>query len=341
MSGWRKIEAAIKETKAQEVHILLGQAFFQTEPVLLFELKKLQASMHGLTVKLASAVSTFHPKVWIVNQLDTSQAIVGSSNLSNGGFAANVEGNLYTDAQNTVKEISRWFEDQWNIGHDLNSKFFFSYIEEYNKIDQQRNFLKAKVGASESVLATAEAKWRKKEALIKAVAYWKSDTGAEEVRERETAIRAMRNTLRFPKYDFTAADYEEFIRVPELGKIRLAYVQKTIAALPQLKAALEGIDRNTAAVSYSALDKVYGIGPNLTTKLFAVYDPDKFIVVNGPVERALLSFGFSQEDLDPMNGPKYELFLKELRPFVEEAQIHKLLPAAALDGFFFYYRGVP
>jgi hypothetical protein len=42
MSGWRKVEAAIKHSKAMHIEILLGQAFFQTEPELLFELKKLQ-----------------------------------------------------------------------------------------------------------------------------------------------------------------------------------------------------------------------------------------------------------------------------------------------------------
>ena len=42
-----------------------------------------------------------------------------------------------------------------------------------------------------------------------------------------------------------------------------------------------------------------------------------------------------------MDGLKYERFLKELYLFVEEARIQKLLPAAALDGFFYFYRGSP
>lgn len=341
MSGWRKVEAAIRNAKAEKVEILLGQAFFQTEPALLFELKKLQTIAPGLTVKLASAVVTFHPKIWIVDQGGASQAIVGSSNLSYGGFTANLECNVYTDVQGTVHEITRWFEDQWSIGHDLSSKFFLSYVEEYGKVDQQREFLRKKIGASQDLLALAEAKWRKKEALAKAVAYWNTDIGAQAVRDRETAIRAMRNMLHYPSYEFAAVDYEDFVRVPELGSIRLAYIQKTIAALPQLKTALKDIGRTTIAASYGQLDEVYGIGPNLTTKLLAVYDPEEFIVVNGPVERALLSFGFSQEDLDPMDGMKYERFLKELQPFIEDAQIQKLLPAAALDAFFYFYRGAP
>jgi hypothetical protein len=81
----------------------------------------------------------------------------------------------------------------------------------------------------------------------------------------------------------------------------------------------------------------YGIGPNLASKLLAVYDPDRFVVINGPVERALIDFGFASEDLDPMNGTKYDRFLKELQVFIEEAQILRLVPAAALDAFFYFY----
>jgi hypothetical protein len=43
----------------------------------------------------------------------------------------------------------------------------------------------------------------------------------------------------------------------------------------------------------------------------------------------------------PMNGVKYERFLKELHPFIEEAGAQNLMPAAALDAFFFFYRGTP
>jgi HKD family nuclease len=172
MSGWRKAEAAIKQSKAMYIEILLGQAFFQTEPELLFELKKLQTARPGLTARLASAVTTFHPKVWIVTHGGASQAIVGSSNLSNGGFSGNVECNLYSEDQTAVHELSGWFADQWSIAHDLDSKFFQMYVTEYTKIDQQRALLRTKMGTSQDALALVEAKWRKKEALVKAIAYW-------------------------------------------------------------------------------------------------------------------------------------------------------------------------
>lgn len=339
MSGWRRVESAIKKSKADPVEVLLGQAFFQTEPALLFELTKLQAANPCFRVRLASSVTTFHPKIWIVTGNQSSQAIIGSSNLSSGGFSTNVECNLYTDVQETTKDIALWFADQWKIAHDLEGSFFNTYLEEYEKMKQQRAYLKTKMDVAQDALGLAEAKWRKKEALAKAVAFWKSDVGLKDVRDREEAILKMRTILNVPIFEFTAANYDEFVRFPELGSIRLAHVEGTKAALFQLKNALKEIGHITIAKSFNHLSKVFGIGLNLTTKLHAVYDPDKFIVVNGPVERALLSFGFSQEDLDSMDGLKYERFLKELDPFIEEARAQKTLPAAALDAFFYFYRG--
>ena len=35
MTGWRRIEAVVLQSAAREIFILLGQAFFQTEPKLL------------------------------------------------------------------------------------------------------------------------------------------------------------------------------------------------------------------------------------------------------------------------------------------------------------------
>jgi hypothetical protein len=294
-----------------------------------------------LSVRLASAVTTFHPKIWLVTNGGTSQAIVGSSNLSNGGFSTNVEGNLYTDVRTAVEELAGWFADQWRIAHGLNSNFFEAYVDEHAKLKQQRMFLQTKIEQSQDTLASLEVKWRRKDAIDRACAYWKTEEGLLSVSDKQKAVSEMRTILHFPDFEFTPENYSEFVRLVEFGRIRLAYVEQTIAALPQLKAALKGIGSTTTSSSYNQLDRVYGLGPNLTSKFLAVYDPQQFIVVNGPVERALLSFGFSQEDLDPMDGVKYERFLKQLSPFIEEARIQGLLPAAALDAFFYFYRGTP
>jgi hypothetical protein len=56
-SGWKEIEEDLRHSSAGAVHILLGQAFFRTEPPLLLKIKHLQETSHApkFEVKLASA----------------------------------------------------------------------------------------------------------------------------------------------------------------------------------------------------------------------------------------------------------------------------------------------
>ena len=87
-----------------------------------------------------------------------------------------------------------------------------------------------------------------------------------------------------------------------------------------------------------ALQGQRGIGRNLATKLLAVYNPDKNVVVNEPVQSALRAFEYDSEIDFDMTGAAYEKFLKDLAPFIEECEIARLAPAPALDAFFYDYR---
>jgi hypothetical protein len=104
ISGWSEIEDALVHSSAQMVRVLLGQAFFQTEPKLLLRLKDLQKSSQSprFEVKLASAGSTFHPKVWIISHPKTPVGVVGSGNLSLGGLCENVECGILTASTDHV-----------------------------------------------------------------------------------------------------------------------------------------------------------------------------------------------------------------------------------------------
>jgi HKD family nuclease len=336
MSGWRQIEDAIRRSSASTVNILLGQSFLQTEPELLFALKKLSTTQSSLKAKLAASATTFHPKVWIANGSD---AIVGSSNLSKGGFGGNVECNVYLEQDSVVKAIDEWFDHQWDFGHDLDSPFFNSYIEQYQKIEIQRRAFRSKLELAHSELHLKESKWRQKTALTKTLEYWKGGKGRSDVQDRERAIADMRRSLKFPDFTFDSSGYEEFLGNYELGHIVPIHKHRTISALPQLRAALQNVGRISVVDSYDELDRIDGVGRNIATKLLAICNPEQFIVVNEPIERALMSFGFSPDNFENMGGTKYQIFLEKLEPFIEEALIANLTPAAALDAFFYYYRG--
>ncbi len=84
------------------------------------------------------------------------------------------------------------------------------------------------------------------------------------------------------------------------------------------------------------LQEIPGIGRNLSTKLLAMCTPDKYIVVNDVVERALRAFGYFVSSDSDIGGEAYLRVLKELKPFIDECQALGLQPAAALDAFFVY-----
>jgi phosphatidylserine/phosphatidylglycerophosphate/cardiolipin synthase-like enzyme len=55
---------------------------------------------------------TFHPKVLVVSgEQSRDFAVVGSGNLSAGGFRDNVECSLFTDDQELVSDLSGWFDE--------------------------------------------------------------------------------------------------------------------------------------------------------------------------------------------------------------------------------------
>lgn len=115
MSGWNEIKESLLESGASNIQILLGQAFYQTEPALILALKELQSTSSGpaIEVKLASAVATFHPKVLIVAHPSTPFCIVGSGNLSRGGLLSNVECGLFTSHLTDIDALNQWFATQW------------------------------------------------------------------------------------------------------------------------------------------------------------------------------------------------------------------------------------
>src|ERR1035437_4138052 len=108
MSGWEEIDAVLNDSTAQNVHLLLGRSFFQTEPDLLDLLcaRQEKSTPPHFEVKLAPATPMFHPKVWVIEHKGSADAIVGSANLSFGGFAANTECSGYFSDPEVIESLT-------------------------------------------------------------------------------------------------------------------------------------------------------------------------------------------------------------------------------------------
>jgi HKD family nuclease len=112
MSGWKEVNAAISGSTAKNVQLLLGRSFFQTEPDVLdllrvMQKQSMQSQFEG---RLAPTKPMFHPKVWLIDHEGSVDAIVGSSNLSFGGFASNTECSGFFSDPEITASLKNWFD---------------------------------------------------------------------------------------------------------------------------------------------------------------------------------------------------------------------------------------
>lgn len=115
---------------------LIGTQFAQTEP---WVLETLQAAPCELKVMLDSE-GTFHPKLAIGRRKDgTVRVLMGSSNLTVGGFDKNTELNvlLEADSRNAqIKKALAFFDDSWEEGERLD--FDPGWLDRYKAAHARR-----------------------------------------------------------------------------------------------------------------------------------------------------------------------------------------------------------
>lgn len=271
MSGWQKIASALTQSAADRILVLLGQAFFQTEPSLVLELRKLAkvSSKPAFQVKLASATTTFHPKVWIIDGL-VPAAIVGSGNLTGGGLVDNVECGLCTTVGDHVTRLRQWFDEQWKVAPPLDESCE-KYIQSYQKIQAQTKNARAIIDDETRLLSGSEVKWRRNDALSKAKQYWMSDEGKQTVAGRGTGVTEMRQALGYPSFEFQADGWKAFLKIHEMGHIIPTHTKKVTAELPRLSRVLKTVAQPgvSAERAVEDLQEVPGVGRNVATKLLA------------------------------------------------------------------------
>src|SRR5580658_8471103 len=107
-SGWKHLLPHVKKT-AGTVKLLTGLSFCQTEPRVLSDWCERSQDGRVQARLFTQKGMTFHPKVLLVNNSQTSFVVVGSGNLSNGGFLRNIECGLYSDDQSVFSTLDTWF----------------------------------------------------------------------------------------------------------------------------------------------------------------------------------------------------------------------------------------
>lgn len=344
MTGWRRIEAPVLDSAARDIFILLGQAFFQTEPELLELLlaRERNSASPRIHVKLASTASTFHPKVWIIEngQDPHAHVIVGSANLSNGGFESNIECSAYLDSPGVATDMQDWFDDLWNASPALTSERFDAYRKGYEKTLQLRELVRASVDAASLDLVHLEQSWRREEAIKEARRYFLSPKGITAAKRRVSAMKAIRKCLKPRSFDFGRPEWNRFLEIHEFGSMKRIR-RDTAEMLPAIRrafahladASIPLVQRVDDVIRRDGRFHVHGMGRNIVTKVLAMLDPKERPVYNEAVGRALKSFGY-RIDERKSPGEQYDEYCREMTDFVLACGRKEML---SIDAFFESY----
>ncbi len=113
---------------------ILGIHFAQTEPCVLRELRDL-----GVLRVIADTGGVFHPKLLVGLKGAEARALIGSSNLTSGGFAGNTEVNVLLSGNandEALKQLASFIDDQWR--HPRAFEPDDEWFEEYERLYANR-----------------------------------------------------------------------------------------------------------------------------------------------------------------------------------------------------------
>mgnify|MGYP000582267816 CR=1 FL=1 len=342
-TGWKLIKDAIKSTSAH-VELLTGLDFCQTEPGVLKQW--LSKSYRHVIPYLYTGKTTFHPKVMIVRGRSKKNnfVIVGSGNMSQGGFIKNVECNVYINEASQVSELTNWYKGL--IKKDasrLNEKMIKNYLPKYESSKKsiasvKNSEISALADIKEGVLKQASmADWS--DAIRDAELFLKDDQ-TEWFKDHHRAVKKMKRLLHFPEFDFGYDQWSEFYDVWQLGHL-IAIPKKSIfKQKPKLQKGFRQLVNEEKSVA-ERLDYIIdndrktgiqGVNLNTATKILTVSNPDLWPVHNAPIKKALDYYGYKAPRTSS-KGEKYAAFADLMQQFVKDTGLKDMIQ---LDCFFFW-----
>jgi HKD family nuclease len=343
-SGWRHLLPHVKKT-AGTVKLLTGLSFCQTEPRVLYDWCERSQEGRVEARLFTQKQTTFHPKVLLVENSRRAFAVVGSGNLSNGGFLQNIECGLYSDDENVYSTLDAWFERLFS-DNSLTKQLREPDIRHYKK-----RFDAAKNANKEVKELQKEAEDEIGEQHRAGLGNWKQAvrlakkffTSRRFLRyyepKRAATAKEIKYSLRYPKFDFDEDGLEDYYKIQALGHLIEVRKPRVWAQRKKLQAGLRHLVDDSAPIEarlhavLAGRYKVEGVGLNFLTKILAVHDPLKFTVFNQPIAQALEHFKYERtRGYSP--AQRYLEFADLMRRFLKESGGRSSLD---LDNFFYEY----
>jgi HKD family nuclease len=343
-SGWRLLRNYLEKTGGT-VKLLTGLSFCQTEPRVLYDWHKRSRDGRMEARLFAAKGITFHPKVLLVKRAGHAFVVVGSGNLSEGGFVKNIECGLFSRDPKLYALFDRWFEKLFSndaISKQLREPDIRRYKKKWKaareanrKIEELQRDAEAEIG--ERHRAGLE-NWNE------AIALAKRFFGSQRAKKHYAAGRAgtakeIKRVLRYPQFDFDRSGLEDFYRIHALGHLIEIRKESVWRQKSKLQAALRHLTDDSKSLETrleAVLDgryRVTGVGLNFLTKVLAAHAPSRFTVWNDVVRQALEDFGY-EHARGLSKAQKYLEFAELMRRFLKASGARSTLE---LDAFFYEY----
>jgi len=237
-SGWQHLLPHIDKTTGT-VKLLTGLSFCQTEPRVLSDWCA-RSRNAGVEARLfADKRTTFHPKVLLVQNARKSFAVVGSGNLSNGGFLENIECGLYCDDIKLYASFDAWFETLFcdeMLTKQLSEPDIRRYKKRFDVAKKSRTMVERLQQEAEEDISerhrAALGRW--KHAVSLARAFFRYKDFPRHAVHRQKAAKNIKAALRYPGFDFDKDGLDAFYNIDALGhmiQIRKPRVWKQRAKL--------------------------------------------------------------------------------------------------------------
>lgn len=345
-TGWKLLKGALKSTPA-EVYLLAGIDFCQTEPSVLEDWIS-EDFVHASTY-IYHGKAVFHPKIIIVSNSTSGKSfvILGSGNMSKGGFVTNIECNIYIDDVKQVNELISWYEAMLKNPKEtinITAKFIEYYKPKYEKsrkLNAKANAVQIEAKNSIAAQVSRQATmvgWN--EAIDDARKYFQTKVFEKEMYENhKQAVSKIKRTLNSPQFNFTYDQWSNFYDIWELGHLIPVSKVSIFTQEKKLKRGLKQLidddnpvsERMDYIIDNSRSTGVKGININTASKILTAHNHKKWPVRNGPVDGVLKYYGYK----DPRGltvGEKYEAFANLMEEFIKQTGAQDML---ALDCFFY------
>jgi HKD family nuclease len=343
-SGWKHLLPHINKTLGT-VKLLTGLSFCQTEPRVLYDWCERSQTGRVAARIFTQKRTTFHPKVLLVDNSRRAFVVVGSGNLSNGGFLENIECGLYSDDKRVFSALDGWFEELFSnelLTKQLREPDIRRYKKRFDAAKKANKAVKQLQQEAEDDIGEQHraglGNW--KQAVTLANAFFKSTRFKNHyVPKRATTTKEIKTALRYPKFDFNKDGLGDFYKIQALGHLIEVRKPRVWKQHKKLQAGLRYLvddSKPMEARLHAVLDgrfKVEGVGLNFLTKVLAVHDPMRFTVFNQPIAKALYYFKY-ERTRGYTQAKRYLEFAELMKRFLKESDGRSSLD---LDAFFFQY----